>query len=54
MEARKIFEEWRQDYNVLRPHSALGGLSPEEYRRASKGQKLKESRPNLSVVNTTE
>lgn len=27
-EARKIIEEWRRDYNVLRPHSALAGMRP--------------------------
>jgi putative transposase len=31
-DARQIVEEWRQDYNQARPHSALGGLTPEEYR----------------------
>lgn len=41
-EARKVIESWRQDYNTLRPHSSLGGMSPEEYRRASKGENLKE------------
>jgi putative transposase len=30
-DARQIIEEWRQDYNRARPHSALGGLTPEEY-----------------------
>ena len=33
-DARQIVEEWRLDYNRERPHSALGGLSPEEYRLA--------------------
>lgn len=37
-EARNIIEEWRQDYNVLRPHSSLGRMSPDEYRRAPKGR----------------
>ena len=32
-DARQIVEEWRQDYNQFRPHSALGGLTPEEYRQ---------------------
>jgi putative transposase len=32
-DARQIVEEWRLDYNQARPHSALGGLTPEEYRR---------------------
>lgn len=49
-EAKMVIEEWRQDYNVLRPHSSLGGMSPDEYRRASKGQNLKEPSPNLSVA----
>ena len=31
-EARHILEEWRQDYNSKRPHSALGWWSPEAYR----------------------
>ena len=31
-DARRIVAEWRSDYNRVRPHSALGGLSPEEYR----------------------
>ena len=31
--ARGIIEDWRVDYNVNRPHSSLGNLTPEEYRR---------------------
>jgi putative transposase len=30
-EARQLVESWRLDYNSIRPHSALGGRSPEEY-----------------------
>lgn len=29
--ARKVIETWRKDYNTLRPHTALGNMSPEEY-----------------------
>lgn len=29
--ARDIIEDWRKDYNSIRPHSALGGLAPEEF-----------------------
>ena len=34
-DARQIVETWRQDYNRARPHSALGGLTPEEYSRST-------------------
>ncbi|WP_407695313.1 IS3 family transposase [Sphingobium cloacae] len=30
-EARRLIEAWRMDYNVSRPHSALGNLTPAEY-----------------------
>jgi putative transposase len=30
-EARYFIEEWRIDYNGVRPHSSLGNLSPEEF-----------------------
>jgi putative transposase len=30
-EARDVIEEWRLDYNQVRPHSSLGDLTPEEY-----------------------
>jgi hypothetical protein len=29
--ARVIVEAWRDDYNGVRPHSALGNLTPEEF-----------------------
>ena len=31
-EASVIVEAWRMEYNTYRPHSALGGLTPAEYR----------------------
>ncbi len=31
--ARKEIEDWRVDYNVERPHSSLGYLTPEEFLR---------------------
>jgi putative transposase len=29
-QARAAFEQWRQDYNMVRPHSKLGGKTPAE------------------------
>ena len=29
--ARDVIEEWRMDYNAVRPHSSLGGLAPQEF-----------------------
>jgi transposase InsO family protein len=30
-DARKALEEWQEDYNWRRPHSALGNLTPMEF-----------------------
>jgi transposase InsO family protein len=32
LEAQVVVESWRTEYNVYRPHSSLGGLTPTEYR----------------------
>ncbi|MGJ8547505.1 MAG: integrase core domain-containing protein [Sulfitobacter sp.] len=29
--ARKMLEEWQEDYTWRRPHSALGNLTPMEF-----------------------
>jgi putative transposase len=34
-DARRIIEVWRQDYNTVRPHSALGYRTPEEFEQLS-------------------
>ncbi len=34
-DARQKIEEWRQDYNQQRPHSALGYRTPEEFAQAA-------------------
>jgi putative transposase len=31
--ARRLIEDWRIDYNQVRPHSSLGNLTPEEFIR---------------------
>jgi len=35
LDAQITIETWRRDYNTARPHSALGGLSPEEFRKGA-------------------
>ena len=34
LEARVLVEDWRIEYNTLRPHSALGYLTPTDYAKA--------------------
>jgi putative transposase len=31
--ARQVIGQWRDDYHAIRPHSGLGGLTQEEFRR---------------------
>jgi putative transposase len=31
VDAREALEEWHEDYNLRRPHSALGNLTPMEF-----------------------
>lgn len=33
-EAKELTERWKEDYNEHRPHTALSGLSPNEFKRA--------------------
>jgi putative transposase len=45
-EARRIVEAWRIDYNTVRPHSSLGGITPSMFAtRSHKDQKA--AGPNL-------
>jgi putative transposase len=46
-DARRIVEAWRLDYNRSRPHSALGGLTPEEYRLRTTGSESEVLSPAL-------
>jgi putative transposase len=34
--ARRIIEAWRDDYNTRRPHTSLGGLTPDEFATRSR------------------
>jgi putative transposase len=34
LEARVLIEDWRIEDNTLRPHSALGYLTPTDYAKA--------------------
>lgn len=43
--ARKIIEAWRIDYNTVRPHTSLGGLSPHVFMR-----RLRRRRPGSSEL----
>jgi putative transposase len=34
--ARRLIEDWRTDYNAARPHTSLGGLTPNEFATRSR------------------
>ncbi len=38
-EAREILGKWKEDYNQIRPHSALGNIAPAEFARQIKLEK---------------
>ena len=35
--AREVIEDWRRDYNEVRPHSSLKGATPKEYAETAAG-----------------
>jgi putative transposase len=46
VDAKAVIEAWRQDYNTVRPHSALDGRTPDQFAQASKGaRRLSPPRP---------
>jgi transposase InsO family protein len=45
-EAQILTEQWRIEYNTIRPHSALDGHPPDQY--AEKWQKDQQPTPTLS------
>jgi putative transposase len=36
--ARQVIEEWRVDYNLVRPHSSLDDMTPGEFRLATENE----------------
>ena len=40
-QARIALEEWRRDYNTVRPHSRIGWLTPAAYTNSSHGNGAK-------------
>ena len=44
-DARRILEAWRTDYNRARPHTSLGGLTPNKFATRSKEDQT-ENNPN--------
>jgi putative transposase len=40
-DARRIIEGWRIDFNEVRPHSSLDGMTPKEYAAANAGLTLR-------------
>lgn len=39
--ARRIIEDWRIDYNTHRPHTSLGGVTPNEFATRSQSDQMK-------------
>jgi putative transposase len=52
-EAKERIEAWRQDYNTVRPHSALGDLSPEEFVRSKRHSQSNTENTNFQAEQTT-
>lgn len=47
---RRVLSDWRLDYNQGRPHSSLGGQTPEEFGRAVNVKTISDQGPNLRLV----
>jgi putative transposase len=45
-DAREKIEQWREEYNDFRPHSSLGGLTPNQV--GTEGKKMTNDRPILN------
>lgn len=49
-QARVAIETWRLDYNQVRPHSALGNLTPEDYANRARVGNPEPTKLRLSLV----
>jgi putative transposase len=50
VDAQIVIEAWRVDYNTVRPHSALGGRTPDHFAQLSKGaRRLSPPRPEDAI-----
>jgi len=45
--ARKVINDWRQDYNECRPHSALNYQTPSEFAAGGGIENVKVNKPTL-------
>ena len=52
LEARVLIEDWKDEYNKRRPHSALGGLTPAEYAAQTGGGSATLRRPQTTTNQT--
>ena len=55
IEARVIIEDWRKEYNEIRPHSSLGYLTPDEFSKNSELSiaTLNQVQSSVKVYNNT-
>ena len=37
VDAQAVIEAWRLDYNTVRPHSALGDRTPDQFAQLTRG-----------------
>ena len=42
VDAKTAIEAWRIDYNTIRPHSSLGGRTPDQFAAISGGARIYE------------
>ncbi len=48
-DARQTIESWRRDYNQMRPHSSLGGLTPAEFAQVHSQAEMNPQSPGRTL-----